>query len=428
MKHKDNIRIRKVKLKAEKKAAAGSLDIMTNNSATLQNQPFQKAYIEIKDIYKLRDLAGIIMPFERVATCGKRLVSGRWVTVAKNTDKDIRFSNLRKCGSIWQCPTCAYKIQSLRQLQIFAFLADQQKDNQNEIYFLTLTIRHHKQQSLKEVLKGLQTTWLKLGKHRNHKQLFKGAKYISTLEVKKSLNNGWHPHYHIVFIGKKNTGLKNMIETYKENFAQLTKSTNINQVLLQCHNITDLSDYMAKWDMSQEIAMPNKKGGVSPLGGLTSWQLLSEYESTGDEYYKIAYREYCEAMKGAKQMNVSRTIKGLFKSDHELNEEKDTILEVIAGIDKQIWRKVVVEYCLYKTVLERAINGFQGVFEIIMQYAEIEIYQTNKIIFKYADNEPQTTKSIIITKGDSQGTMSPNEHFKKDSPKNQSGYFGESES
>lgn len=71
--------------------------------------------------YRLQDVAGRLLPMERVRWCSKRLAGGIG-GVKVNGDHGPGFSGLARCGSVWVCPICTARVSTQRAEDLKAAL------------------------------------------------------------------------------------------------------------------------------------------------------------------------------------------------------------------------------------------------------------------------------------------------------------------
>ena len=96
------------------------------------------------------------------------------------------------------CIPCGQK----RSYDVCRALETLMKPAQDRLMFITLTVRGHPEQSLRELIGHLRAGWIALRKLEGWKQKVKGGGVM--LEVKWSHTSGghWHPHYHIICEGE----------------------------------------------------------------------------------------------------------------------------------------------------------------------------------------------------------------------------------
>lgn len=322
----------------KKAPPASPLDNITNNSARLHT----------RDFYKMRDTAAKILDHSRTHICGKRLISGSWVPVIKNIYDKKHYSNLMKCGSVWVCPVCNYRIGSVRRKEI-ENIVDQVKNEiintetgeiieAKKIYHLTLTIRHSQFDDLEKQLKEMSGKFADIAKKKQYKELFRNTKYIRALEITHG-SNGWHPHYHILLITNYLDHEK--LRKFTHEWNELTRSTEENTKLRQCNSREDIEEYISKFEIKQELTNSVNKTSQN------YWGFLCDPE--GNE--KLI-KEYYRATKGMRSITFSRGLK--IKTDEEIMESTDKAIRNLLEIYKPVYFDIIVKNQLYKSVIDNA--------------------------------------------------------------------------
>ena len=294
----------------------------------------ENAALSRSKIYNLRFKAGDILG-GRTASCGCKCgFDERRAVSIMQKDKNLYLSGVETCGSVWNCPVCSLKISQRRAQQVSDILTWSQTRVDCAHGFLTLTTRHNKAEKCKDVKTRVLTAWRKVTQSRKYKEF--GAESIRALEVKFSTLNGWHPHLHIALIAEQHnqTELKNfvysfVIPTYLRLIGCETLAAN--QKYKEIYGGTGVSDYITKWDMSQELtqahAKENLNNSYSPFGILheLSRQLV-DWRDTDTTVLHIelehAFIEYSKAFKGSKQLTISRKLKLKFKEFDLLTDEE----------------------------------------------------------------------------------------------------------
>lgn len=133
----------------------------------------------------------------RVKKCGRVTVrpDGRVGVRADGTS--VGFAGLHTCGSVWSCPVCNAKIQSVRRLEIGVAIATLAA-NGGGAAFGAVTVRHNASQPLPQVLDGLTYGIARIARDKAVLQLRSEMGYlgrIQALEITQG-NAGWHPHRH----------------------------------------------------------------------------------------------------------------------------------------------------------------------------------------------------------------------------------------
>ena len=150
-------------------------------------------------IQKIMSYAGGV---NRVCNCQKkRIDSNLSVGVSYNkVHKTASYSNLQLCGSHWICPICAETHANAKKEELQRLLVLLAK---HRIYahMLTLTVPHRLGDSLDDTLKKLSKAKSELFKKGLSE--FENIGHITSVEVKYSAENGWHPHQHILLLSHR---------------------------------------------------------------------------------------------------------------------------------------------------------------------------------------------------------------------------------
>lgn len=162
---------------------------------------------------------------KRTYMCGMPIRKNIQIDKSSNGTK---VKGLIFCGNIWQCPVCRY-IKLIKRRNEIKELNKQLINKGINIYFITLTPRHHKGDSLQYLLgssknkKGLLGSAAKLNEHKNLKKVFKKYNLIGSykaIDITWSKKNGWHPHLHLLIYTEEPIG-NNDINTLELSLGEL---------------------------------------------------------------------------------------------------------------------------------------------------------------------------------------------------------------
>jgi hypothetical protein len=266
------------------------------------------------------------------------------------------YSGLAICGSVWDCPVCAAKIQERRREEI-AQAMTKHYDNSGTVTMLTLTFPHYAFQSCKELLERQAEAlkYFRKGKqYDNYKKRIGYIGLIRGLEVTKG-QNGWHPHTHeLWFHTPGNHGFLAFIKKRwaaacsKAGLIPKGKLTDFRKYAVDVKHGATCSDYLAKTDDSQryfgadsEIA---KSGIKQSRGGKTPFALLAE--SCTDDGFQSGrdFLEYSKAFKGKRQLYWTNGLKKLFGigelTDDEIAQKEEDKADILAKLSRYQWRIV----------------------------------------------------------------------------------------
>jgi len=366
-------------------------------------------------LYNLRFKAGDIIG-GRTARCG--CVAGwddkREIAIMQK-ENNFYLSGVETCSSVWNCPVCALKISQKRADQVRELLTWSQTRETFSHGFLTLTTRHSKAESCKEVKKRVLNAWRKVTQMRKYKDF--GAETIRALEVKYNLANGWHPHLHIAIISEcSDVELKNFCYSFIiPKFLQLmdNESMAANQKYKPIWAGNGISDYITKWDLSLELthaqAKENFSNSFTPFGMLK--ELIkapiqfTDLETTAgfypnkdltmkkvdDDMLRIeltkAFSEYTKAFKGAKQLTVSRKLKLKFKefdllSDEDIANEKQEAAEIKVKISRELFSSIATIRVQADIINSFQIGGIALVQAQLMEFGLPSEYDPDTNILK----------------------------------------------
>lgn len=361
-----------------------------------------------------RRIAGMILPEERVCACGRIPISAPGARIQVSGETGKYFSGIMNCGSVWNCPVCAKKIGLHRAATVTTFLReflDWKKERKYSLGFLTLTVRHHRGEALKDVLKKVLKTFRDIEQSRAFRARKKADKYfgcIRTVEVKHG-GNGWHPHLHLLLVADCDEGtLEGFAEFFIGEWMKREEDcSRAAQKYLPVRDDNGISDYVTKWNAATEMTM----GSVKNLGeSVTPFQMLRAFnrcriKKGAKDYYKEMlmwqglFQEYSKAMKGKKQLTFARDLireyerisgkKFSMKSDEEINSE-DQHDKKIVEIDREIF-KLIASYHLQAEVLN--VIEFESVESCVSMLneccVECEFDPVRNIIQEIKPPEPE---------------------------------------
>ncbi|WP_162128196.1 protein rep [Flavobacterium phycosphaerae] len=307
------------------------------------------------------------------------------ISMCKSDTGNYFFNGLANCGGYWRCPVCAVKISENKKELITRIITAHQSKKMS-IGFLTLTVRHSKHDTLKKSLDKILSNYRTI---QNQRFYSRGKKdigligQIKTLEITKSWENGWHPHLHLLFFYNHND--VNSIQKFQKNFISKWFKFKDNNGLLRAQNqkmvTSDISDYLAKYDITSEMTKGNIKGskGLTPFTALGKLA-LNDFENHKEKAYLYGmYCEYVEQTQGRHYVNISKSISKLYhdeikdlnKTDQEIVDEV-TIDEILLKISIPIWKKIA-QHDLQPLVINKwKQNGIDGVYNLLTYFRDFE--------------------------------------------------------
>lgn len=307
-------------------------------------------------LYKMRRTIGRF--YDRVRPCGRYQKGGNSETIpiVKSKNNSVYYSGLQTCKSVWACPVCSMKINHQRAQEVRHMLSNAILEDGYKGLFITLTMPHYKNENLRRLRDDVTKAFTAMLNQRIYKGKngLKGQYgvlgFIKALEVKKSLQNGWHPHLHICFVLDPKTS--DNIQGFAESLIQLwtdilnkrtgRKALRRAQQYVEIYDIDGISDYATKWDVAKELVESHKKdnGAGTPVFGL-----IEAFQETGDEQLINDFVCFAKAFKGANQLTYSRGFKKQFlrgmdeKTDAEACTDME-VDEVLLELEKNVFKEL----------------------------------------------------------------------------------------
>ena len=291
----------------------------------------------------------------RVKKCGRVVITSDGTVGVRANGESVGYAGLHTCGSVWACPVCNAKIQSVRRLEVGVALASVHA-NGGGAAFGAITVRHHAGQRLGGLLDALTYGIARIGQDKTVRRLRVEMGYVGSMQALEFTigRNGWHPHRHPLPIFDRPCDPDQLIELH---FAQLRafaagveargyeSPTALGNVLkpIELGDADTLSDYFTKSTYTADgvaweaTSTQTKKGRA---GGRTPWQLLDSVRINGDADDLELWNEYELATKGKRALTFSRGLReklGLNAersdesiADEEVGDETDTGFRVLS--------------------------------------------------------------------------------------------------
>lgn len=332
------------------------------NIRDTRNQDIEMLKEEIKGVFdyrriiwKMRNIAGHIQTIDEkmnnkrpaVYFCGKYVnkTGDSNILVAKNKDDRAFYTGLTSCSSVWRCPSCAYYISKVRQLEIYKLL-NYYKEEKYEMSFVTLTVPHKKSTNFQDLIQQINENFRKIQRVRAYKPI--KSSYLGMIKAFEITygENGWHPHLHIIFIHNKgytreelDIHMKSLIRLHSKR----NGATQIAQDYKPVYTNEDISDYVTKWDVSKEISQGNLKNSSTTYFGML--RDISEKRKKFEDL-RFEMEMYSQVTKHKAHLLISPKIREHYKivnpdtkQDSEIVQE-DIIESLIFEISPGIWKQI----------------------------------------------------------------------------------------
>lgn len=307
------------------------------------------------------------------------------VQMCRNHKGNFFFNGVANCGGFWRCPVCALKISENKK-ELLSTLITAHQERGLSIGFLTLTVRHSKFDTLLKSLNKLLDNYRRFQNTR----WFKGDKItigllgqVKTLEVTWSRDNGWHPHLHLLFFYDNDKGATAM-QFQKEFISRWFKFRDNNGTLsAQNQKILtrDISDYIAKYDITSEMTKGNLKGskGLTPFTALGKIALNDYVDEHEKRLLYGIYSQFVEYTQGRHYVNISQSLTNLYASEiEEFNKTDDeivnetTIEAVLLKISIPIWQKIAKNDLQPLVLNKYKENGLEGVYNLLTFFRDFK--------------------------------------------------------
>ena len=276
------------------------------------------------------------------------------------------YHGLARCGSWSACPVCSSAIAAHRGQEIEAAIRNHQRKG-GEILLVTVTLRHHKGQGLKELMDVLRDSWRYMkaggswqgGKRRRDGTQRVGWKerigYLGAIggtEATYGKENGWHPHKHVLLLLEKPISdevLQAFLQFFRERWAKGVSGHHGLPAPSWEHGVhivrgENAAWYIAKMGLSREVAGIHQKGGRN--GNLTPFQLLKRWADEQDPEAREKWEEWTKVMHGKAQLFWSQGLRARLlpdseeRTDEEIVEGEGGPEELVAVIPGAVWDKI----------------------------------------------------------------------------------------
>jgi hypothetical protein len=255
------------------------------------------------------------------------------------------------------------------------------REARGEVYHATLTLPHKLEHRLKPLVRTVAKCFSKVisgaGWVRWRDAHCLG--FIRALEVKVG-PNGWHPHLHVLFFATRpftEEDLEQFRQFLYRRWCQVVVAAKYGAPSPEYGVTLDISyrdDYLAK--LGLEMTGDAFKAGRP--GRRTPWEVLADYAAHHREADRRLWREYCEAMRGARQLTYSLGFRKRWLPDEEEKADRAVVEAEAEGpaqgahtFDAEVWDMVVApDPSLRARLLDAAEEyGERGVRAVLVEYA-----------------------------------------------------------
>lgn len=270
---------------------------------------------------------------ERVRKCGRVTVRPTGTVDVRQSGEAVGYAGLATCGSVWACPRCSAKIQAVRRLELGALISTAAAEGLT-VAFGTVTLRHRRGQSLEKLWDAVTQGYRSVSQARKVRRLRSSLSrlgYVRAFEVTHG-DNGWHPHIHTIQLFEMpvtQSQLDELADAEFEVWRRQAKKRGLGAPVrerYELRKVTDasvaFSDYFAKGVYDPSVARSAKSIGFEMTssmtkkgrgkGSRTPWQVLEDFQATGDLDDWDVWEEYERTSKGKRALVWSPGLKKRF--------------------------------------------------------------------------------------------------------------------
>ena len=157
--------------------------------------------------FTLREGLSAITRDKGLKGCGRSVIAGGVTPMMLGNVAYL--AGVATCGKVHLCPCCGAKIRSARTIELQA-AGSAWECQRCGLAMMTLTLRHYERHSLKQLVDWQREAWSISFGHNARKAWKNEIKpgfgiegYVRAWECTHGGENGWHPHYHVLFFARK---------------------------------------------------------------------------------------------------------------------------------------------------------------------------------------------------------------------------------
>lgn len=280
-------------------------------------------------------------PNSNVSKCGRIRIKALGVEVCGRGDGSAFFRGVVRCGSVWECPVCSAAVTSHRAAEL-RLMVGAHRATGGGCYLLTLTTPHDQGDELKHLRQTVANAWRFVCSGRSWLRWKDTIGYVGTVRSAEATvgPNGWHPHLHVLLFTKAPIppAMAALFESYVyERWAKKIQAAGYRRPSLE-HGVrlteSHDDDYIAKLGLADEVASgafkQGREGRRSPLA------VLADYAAFKRDRDLLLWYEWCNSMRGARQMTWSKGLRERYATERELSDQEIVAREE-SGPAKVLW-------------------------------------------------------------------------------------------
>lgn len=265
------------------------------------------------------------------------------------------FKGLMACGSVWNCPICAPKIQAVRADEVRRAI-DEATRRGWRVLLLTQTIRHNRADVLETLLGGFRTAMRKFKGQRPYTRAVKAYGIVGSIKALEVTygGNGWHPHAHtILFVKGQDLDTAQMKKDLFACWRSAVRRSGLPSVSEDAFDLQDAAkvrNYVTKmgteyqWNAEHELVKAHSKRGGHD--SMTPFDMLRAHlHEPGEGRWLALFAEYAYNFHGKNQLNWSPGFRKEILGEEELTDQQiaDSLGEqddLLATISLEWWRVI----------------------------------------------------------------------------------------
>lgn len=283
----------------------------------------------------------------RTKKCGRVTVTGDGSVGVRANGTSVGYAGLATCGSVWACPVCNAKVQSVRRLEVGVAIANVHA-NGGSVAFGAITVRHQRGDRLTPLLDVLAYGQARIARDKGVASIRAELGYLGRISALETTigANGWHPHRHPLALFSRPVSERELWHLHAAEFRAFARGViakgyesphEDGQSFAIVTPGTDaaLGEYFAKSQYSVDggaFEMTGAQFKRGKRGSRTPWQLLESVRLTGDADDLVLWNEYERATKGKRALTYSRGLRDLLGLGKEATDE-DVAAEEVGDVE-----------------------------------------------------------------------------------------------
>jgi len=352
--------------------------------------------------HKLRE---IIPESKALWNCGQFPIDpDNIVTVWNETKQRAHHEGLMMCKNPSLCPICS-PIKARENRQEMQVALEQVKRMKLRACMPTFTIPHGLSDSLEGSLGIISAVMRDFKNSRGYKAIKKEMGIVGdirSLETPWSMNNGWHPHFHMILIHEHEIHIESMEVRMFELWADACAKHGITPKLdaFKLVGASDAGNYVTKSGLEYEMTGQQIKTGKK--GSLTPFAMLVNYNDS-PRLYKTLIREYYFAIKGKSLLKYSKGLRDLLgleeavklkqeEEEKELGDSED--IKHTIKTDERAWNDIVSARNDNRFL--ELIESLEGTGEERLREAQLIVWRESSEIYKFTERKRRTDNVVRL--------------------------------